>query len=245
VLAAPSLHEPVGQLVTTATTVEWQGVGDYASVVLSLQKPDGEVVTETFGAGRQALLRAETLSDGLYSYELRAVPRATATEGTRVQSGTFTVSNGTIVPRNMRENAAVSRVPLHPTTLTFFASDVSATGGVCGGADCTNAESYGVATIKMKANNTRLKFEDTSTSVGFPTTDWQISANDTFSGGANKLFVEDLASATVPFLIEGGTPNNALYVDSTGRIGFGTANPARDLDISVPLSPTIRMEQSA
>jgi hypothetical protein len=102
-----------------------------------------------------------------------------------------------------------------------------------------------LATAKLKANNTRLKFEDTSTSVGFATTDWQLSANDTFSGGANKFFVEDLTAATVPLLIEGGTPNNALYIDSTGRIGLRTSTPAKDLTISVPIVPTIRMEQSA
>jgi hypothetical protein len=97
----------------------------------------------------------------------------------------------------------------------------------------------------VKANNTRFKFEDTSTSPGFPSTDWQLSANDTFSGGLNKFFVEDLTAATVPLLIEGGTPTNALYLDSTGRIGFGTSTPAKDLTISVPVSATIQMEQNA
>ncbi|MEO8382157.1 MAG: tail fiber domain-containing protein, partial [Acidobacteriota bacterium] len=128
---------------------------------------------------------------------------------------------------------------------TFYTDDVSAQGGVCAGADCTSTESYGLASAKLKENNTRLKFEDTSASAGFATTDWQLSANDTFSGGANKFFVEDLTAATVPLLIEGGTPNNALYLDSTGRIGLRTSTPARDLTISVPVSPIIRMEQSA
>jgi hypothetical protein len=233
VLAAQSVHEPAGQLVTTATTVEWLAAGDPAAIVLSLQLPDGQVRTETFAAGRNPMLRVEGLGDGLYSYELRA---ATARI---LQTGSFTVLNGAIVPMNVREK------PLKPSTETFFASDVSATGGVCGGADCTSAESYGLATIKMKANNTRLKFEDTSSSPGFATTDWQLSANDTFSGGANKLFVEDLAAGTAPFVIEGGSPNNTLYVDSTGRIGLRTSTPARDLTISAPLSPIIRMEQSA
>lgn len=251
-LAAPSVREPIGHFVTTATTVEWQPTGEHAATVLSLQRPDGQVVAGTFAAGRTPLLRVETLSDGLYSYELRTTARATREisrvedgvdpEELLVQSGSFTVLNGAVVPPNARESA---RPALKPSTDTFFADDVSAAGGLCGGSDCTNAESYGFATIKMKENNTRLKFEDTSASAGFATTDWQLSANDTFSGGANKLFVEDLTAVTVPFLIEGGTPNNALYVDSTGRIGLRTSTPARDLTISVPLSPTIRMEQSA
>ncbi|HKS23845.1 MAG TPA: tail fiber domain-containing protein [Thermoanaerobaculia bacterium] len=223
--------------VMTATTVEWQRADAHDAAVLSLQRPDGQVVTETFAAGRNPLLRVETLGDGQYSYELRA------SDGSRLQSGSFTVRSGAVVPPNLRETAV--RPPFKMTTDTFFSDFVSAAGGLCGGADCTSTESMGTATIKGKANNVRLKFEDTSTAAGFPSTDWQISANDTFSGGLNKLFVEDLTAGTVPFLIEGATPTNALYVDSTGRIGMGTSTPAKNLTISDPLSTSIQMEQSA
>jgi len=232
-----SLGAFAAQLVTTATTVEWQRTGAQDAVVLSLQRPDGQVVTRTFAAGGSPMLRVEGFSDGQYAYELRA------SDGSRVQSGVFTVRNGAVVPPNIRENAV--RPPFKTAPETFFPDFVSAAGGLCGGADCTSSEVMGTATIKGKANNVRLKFEDTSTSPGFPSTDWQISANDTFSGGANKLFVEDLTAGTVPFLIEGATPTNALYVDSTGRIGLGTSTPAKNLTISDSLSPTIQMEQSA
>jgi hypothetical protein len=134
---------------------------------------------------------------------------------------------------------------LRPIANPFYADDVSAQGGVCAGFDCTNAESYGFATAKLKENNTRLKFEDTSAPGTFAGSDWQLSANDTFSGGANKFFVEDLTAATVPLLIEGGTPSNTLYLDSTGRVGLRTSTPARDLTIANPISTIIRMEQSA
>ena len=223
--------------VTTATTVEWQRDGARDAVVLSLQKPDGEVVTETFAEGRNPLLRVEGLGDGQYSYELRAA------DGSHVQNGSFTVRSDAVVPPNLRETAV--RPPFKTSTQTYFSDFVSAAGGLCGGFDCTSTELMGTATIKGKANNVRLKFEDTSTSPGFPSTDWQISANDTFSGGLNKLFVEDLTAGTVPFLIEGATPTNALYVDSTGRIGLGTSTPAKNLTISDPLSTSIQMEQSA
>jgi len=236
-VALVPLSAVAAQLVTTATTVEWQSVGARDAVVLFLEKPDGQVVTETFAAGRNPTLRVEGLGDGQYSYELRA------NDGSRVQSGVFTVRNGAVVPPNIRETSV--RPPFKTAPETFFSDFVSAVGGLCGGADCTSTESMGAATIKAKANNVRLKFEDTSTLAGFPSTDWQISANDTFSGGANKLFVEDLTAGTVPFLIKGGTPTNALYVDSTGRIGLGTSTPAKNLTISDSLSPTIQMEQSA
>ncbi len=233
------------RLVTTARAIEWHPTTEPAMTVLSVQRPDGEVITETFAAGRNPMLRLDGLADGLYSYELRVMQ---ADSGPLVQSGSFTVANGAVVPPDAVERVLLPEArPSLPAPNTFFPfpDDVSAQGGVCAGSDCTNAESYGLASAKLKENNTRLKFEDTSTGVGFATTDWQLSANDTFSGGANKFFVEDLTAATVPFLIEGGTPNNTLYVDSNGRVGIRTSTPGRDLTISVPVSPIIRMEQSA
>ena len=225
------------QLVTTATSVEWR-TDARGAAVLFLQKPDGQVVTETFAEGQNPLLRVETLGgDGQYSYELRA------SSGKLVQSGTLTVRSGAIVPPNLRETAV--RPPFKTAPETFFSDFVSAAGGLCGGADCTSTESMGTATIKGKANNVRLKFEDTSTLAGFPSTDWQISANDTFSGGANKLFFEDLTAGTSPFVVMGAAPTNALYVDTTGRVGLGTSTPAKNLTISDALSPAIQMQQSA
>lgn len=209
---------------------------DHTGVVLSVQRPDGEVLTETFSPGSDPVLRVDGLADGTYTWELRG--------GTDVQSGSFTVANGAVVSPDLPEALRAGARPLRPASETFFADDVSAAGGVCAGNDCTNAESYGFASIKMKENNTRIKFEDTS-AAPFATTDWQISANDTTSGGANKLFVEDLTAATVPFLIEGGTPTNTLYVDSNARVGIRTSTPARDLTIANPVSVGIRMEQSA
>jgi hypothetical protein len=240
--AAEAEQRAAARLIATARSIEWHPTMlDAPSTVLSVQRPDGEVITETFGAGRNPLLRLDGLADGMYSYELRVSQTDAAP---LVQSGTFTIANGAVVSPDAIERALTAR-PLKPVANTFFTDDVSAQGGVCAGLDCTSAESYGFASAKLKENNTRLKFEDTSATAGFATTDWQLSANDTFSGGANKFFVEDLTAATVPLLIEGGTPTNALYLDSTGRIGLRTSTPARDLTISVPVSPIIRMEQSA
>jgi hypothetical protein len=239
VFAADAEQRPAARLVATARAIEWQPVSDPAATLLSVQRPDGEVITGMFAAGRNPMLRLDGLADGVYSYELRV---AQADAGPVVESGSFTVANGTIVSRDAVE--ALAMRPTRPAVNTFFSDDVSAQGGVCAGFDCTAAEAYGLATAKLKENNTRLKFEDTS-AAGFPSTDWQLSANDTFSGGVNKFFVEDLTAVTVPLVIEAGTPNNALYLDSTGRIGLRTSTPARDLTIANPISTGIRMEQSA
>ena len=222
--------------LATARGIEWNSPADGAAVVLSVQHPDGQVVTETFAAGRNPMLQLDGLADGVYSYELRFAAE--------VESGTFTIANRTVVPAGLLESAITSRPPARPAANPFYTDDVSAQGGVCAGADCTSTESYGFVSIKMKENNTRLKFEDTSASAGFATTDWQLSANDTFSGGANKFYVEDLTAVTVPLLIEGGTPSNSLYLDSTGRIGMRTSTPVKDLHISTTSSPSLRFEQT-
>ncbi len=238
--AADAEHR-AARVLTTERAIEWQRTAiEPAVTVLSVQRPDGEVVTETFAAGLNPMMRLDGLADGVYSYELRGAQGS-------MQSGSFTVVKGAVVSPDAIETSSTRTIPgssLKPSVETFFASDVAATGGVCAGSDCINGESYGLASAKLKENNTRLKFEDTSVAP-FPTTDWQLSANDTSSGGANKFFVEDLTAVTIPMTIEGATPNNTLYLDSTGRVGIGTTTPARNLTIADPVSTIIRMEQSA
>src|SRR5262245_10568390 len=58
--------------------------------------------------------------------------------------------------------------------------DLIVQGSECVGLDCVNNESFGFETIKLKENNLRILFEDTS--VGsFPTNDWRLIANDSTS----------------------------------------------------------------
>lgn len=233
VLITSAAHARVAQFIATRDAIEWQTLRD-APVVLSVQRPDGEVVTQTFTAGQNPSLRLDGLADGVYAYELRGAAN--------LQSGTFTISGGTIAP-DIPEHLITGR-PLRPATDTFFTGDVSAQGGVCAGFDCTSAESYGFTVIKLKENNLRIRFEDTSTSTGFSASDWEIGTGDTSATSVEKFYVQDVTAGTVPFTIEGNTPNNTLYVDSAGRVGIKTSTPAKDLQIAAPLSPTIRFEQT-
>ena len=107
-----------------------------------------------------------------------------------------------------------------------IADDLIVNGGsLCVGLDCVNGESFGFDTLRLKENNTRIKFDDTSASASFPNNDWQLTANDSANGGLNKFSIDDVTGSKVPFLIEAGAPTNALYVDSSGNIGFGRQNP--------------------
>lgn len=122
--------------------------------------------------------------------------------------------------------------------------DLIVDGSACIGQDCVNGESFGFDTIRLKENNLRIKFQDTSNSGSFPTVDWQLTANDSANGGANKFSIDDIDNGRTPFTIEASAPSNSLYVDDGGRVGFGTATPVVELHSVNGDTPTLRLEQN-
>src|SRR5882757_1859613 len=124
-----------------------------------------------------------------------------------------------------------------------IADDLIVQGSACVGLDCVDGEAFGFDTIRLKENNTRIKFDDTSTSPGFPNNDWQLTANDSASGGLNKFSIENTTVATVPFTIVGPAPTNSLFVDGSGRVGLRTSTPGLDLSIKTGNTPAQRLEQ--
>ncbi len=124
-----------------------------------------------------------------------------------------------------------------------FLDDVIVDGSLCVGIDCVNGESFGFDTIRLKENNLRIKFQDTSTSASFPSNDWQLTANDSANGGANKFSIDDIDGGRTPFTIEAGAPSHSLFVDDGGRIGLGTSTPVVEVHIVDGDTPTLRLEQ--
>lgn len=174
------------------------------------------------------------------------------------QSGTFTVTNGMIVspngteadandavsePRGISSNAVTPRGI--STEDQVIPDDLIVQGSTCTGFDCVNNESFGFDTLRLKENNLRIHFEDTSASAGYPANDWRIVANDSASGGGNFLAFEDSTAARNTFIVEAGAPANALYVDSTGNIGISQSAPGLDLHITASDTPAMRYEQTA
>ncbi|NIM18195.1 MAG: hypothetical protein GTO45_39850 [Candidatus Aminicenantes bacterium] len=121
--------------------------------------------------------------------------------------------------------------------------DLIVDGSACIGFDCVNGESFGFDTLRLKENNLRIKFMDTSSSASFPTNDWQITANDSANGGANKFSIDDIDGGRTPFTIEATAPSHSLYVDDGGRVGFGTSTPVVDVHVKSGNTPTLRLEQ--
>lgn len=122
--------------------------------------------------------------------------------------------------------------------------DLVVQGSGCFGFDCVNNESFGFDTIRLKENNTRIGFNDTSVGA-FPTNDWEIEANSSASGGLSSFSILDITGAKIPFRIEAGAKTSALYVASSGRIGVGTSTPVLDVNIKTSNTPAVRLEQDA
>lgn len=124
-----------------------------------------------------------------------------------------------------------------------FADDVIVDGSLCVGFDCVNGENFGFDTLRLKENNTRLHFDDTSTSGSFPNNDWTLIANDSSNGGGNYFSIEDRTAGRRVFTVEAGAPANSLYVDNRGYVGMGTSNPVLQLHVADGNTPSLRLEQ--
>lgn len=246
--------------------------------------------------------RGEKLPDGQYTYELRLTPNISAetratlkaardkgTSGyeltrelrrrgtlppTLVQSGGFTITNGSVVLPGATEDGRQARAVTepapaqpastgsrinykvqrhHPRFMVFdqvIPDDLIVQGSICAGLDCVNNENFGFDTIRLKENNTRLQFDDTSATAGFATNNWQIRANSSASGGASFLaFVDQGATGnsetgTIVFEVDAGAPANSLRVSSGGNVGIGTATPVLDVHANTTDTPGLRLEQN-
>jgi hypothetical protein len=131
-----------------------------------------------------------------------------------------------------------------PDRAQVFVTDVVVQGSICTGFDCVNGESFGFDTLRLKENNLRIHFQDTSVSASFPTNDWRIVINDTGNGGANFFAIEDSSAGTTPFKVLAGAGNNALYIDQQGDVGLNNSAPVVELHITDGDTPTMRLEQN-
>ncbi len=114
---------------------------------------------------------------------------------------------------------------------------------LCVGTDCVNGESFGFDTVRLKENNLRLHFDDTSSSASFPSNDWRITINDSSNGGDAYFSIDDATAGRQVFRVNAGAPANSLFVDSQGDVGIGVANASTDIHVRSGNTPTLRLEQ--
>jgi hypothetical protein len=172
------------------------------------------------------------------------------------QSRMFRPASGTMALNSFRPNtgAAMSFRRNHAVVNPFFdfviADDLIVQGSACVGLDCVDGENFGFDTIRVKENNDRIQFDDTSTSAGFASNNWQIRANSSASGGGNFLGIVDQGTTgnsetgTIVLEVDAGAPANSLRVASTGKVGLRTATPVLDIHANTTDTPAMRLEQN-
>ncbi len=254
-------------VVASSAAVDLRVALETRAIDLRVAGPDGELFSRTFAAGSVpsfALDREDgsRCADGDYSWEMRPIASTLRTRGEAeagggssesgwVASGSFSIRAGAVVAQDEREGGDASPVTVRSASTPGLApmdqvipDDLIVQGSFCVGFDCVNNESFGFDTIRMKENNTRIKFEDTS--VGsFATNDWQLTANDSPSGGQSKFSIDDVTGSRTPFTVIAGAPTNSLFIDSSGRMGFKTSTPVLDLHVNTSNTPALRLEQNS
>jgi hypothetical protein len=257
-LSAISLSLALPALAATEATVinnelELAGMKAEQSYQLRLNIPGNELKTiilqpaeaMRFTAGDFSL---STFPDGHYKYEL--VPYNAGIKMVRGEdqskaglvssnvhniSGTFTVKNGQTVVDQDEQSGQRDQI---------INDDLIVDGSACIGFDCVNGENFGFDTLRLKENNLRIKFQDTSNSASFPSNDWELTANDSSNGGGNYFGITDATAGRRPFSVEAGAGSHSLFVESTGDVGFGTSNPVVKNHLVDGDTPAVRLEQN-
>ncbi len=201
--------------------------------------PSVNAETRDMAANLREAEAAGRLSTRLFQPLVQAIP---------VRFGSFTVQAGSIADPDLAESTATRSAAVQDaagvtTRDQQINDDLIVTQSLCVGQDCSNGESFGFDTIRTKENNLRIKFQDTSNTASFPSRDWELTANDSSNGGANKFSITDIDGARVPFTLEAGAPSNSLYVDDGGRLGLGSSTPVTQLHMVDGNTPTYRLEQ--
>ncbi len=254
--------KPVAEAIIHSSGINWLPQINYDRLTLTVSKPDKTVFQKIFVPGSSPYIDLYEITgnsstcDGSYTYELTVTPVGSLKKTTPqrdesfsyqwnypqslTQTGYFSVKNGSIITANGIE------APMRPMDVVHN-DDAIITGSLCIGYDCLTdgTESFGSDSLKIKENNIRLFFDDTSSVAGYPANDWRILANDEASGGGNYFAIQDVTEGSVPFKIEAGAKSNSLYVDDAGRIGLGTSTPIYNIDIKYGDSPAVRFYQDS
>ena len=231
---------------------------------LRLVAPDGTISVHDYAAG-QAVELQRPQQAGQYRFELIGLPVLDAEEIAAAKAardhGDTAGGAGDHIRHNggflVDANAGVasgggSEAPVQhrddgqdaprSTRDQVIPDDLVVQGSICAGIDCINNESFGFDILRLKENNSRIGFHDTS--VGeFPARQWEITANDRTAGGLNYLGFTDIATGNRPFWVQADARNNALVVVGN-RVGFGTSTPALDTHYVNSNTPALRLEQT-
>ena len=112
-------------------------------------------------------------------------------------------------------------------------------GKLCVGSDCGSTQGYGTETIRIRNDNPRFRFDDSSATGS--TRDWTLQTND---ADFEFFLIYDNGADTFPFIIDGGAPSRSIQVRSNGNVGIGSSGSATAaLTLTRGDTPSVRFEQ--
>ncbi|QIL74283.1 tail fiber domain-containing protein (plasmid) [Diaphorobacter sp. HDW4B] len=248
----------------TSSHLTWKASAAHGSATLRLVRSDGQWLRDMALPSDSLTLSAQdnALPDGQYTFELTLAP-ALATRRQRAdddngasatanppmgatQSGTATVRDGRFVLPTLEPTNGTAVAKTTPFAKDVVVADDSIVqANMCVGFDCGSGggETFGSDMLRLKENNLRIKFAETRVAPD-PTREWQIIANESNSGGANFLGIDDVTGVLGPIRWMAGAPADSLMVDAQGRLGVRTATPAQAVQMSTADTPAIRLEQN-
>jgi hypothetical protein len=251
----------VATLSVTPAGLVWQPLVDAAGWSLRVVGPDGKFYEREFVAGSQPVFVFKDLPDGLYTYELwgtpLGAPAVVGREGkhenkagqlsaeTIYISGTFIIRDGAAL---LPDPLAVEepQPPAGPSAPEdwVLADDLIVDGNACIGQNCSNGEFFLNEPLKLRWVNQHINFEDSSTTLGWPSNDWAIDVNDDAENGSNYFAIRDVTGAHTPFKIMAGARSNSIYVDSMGNVGIGGI-PYHEFQIDTIYEPSVYLHQTS
>ncbi len=230
---------------------------------LRLSYPDGRTSERVLLSGETFAIDAMSpggqLADGIYQFEAQPITGLRERSGMDAdaeidksidasmpsESGSFRVHQGRIVVAKAEPNHQGDQdFGVRMKDQVISDDLIVNNGSLCVGQDCVNGENFGFDTLRLKENNLRLHFDDTSNSGSFPNNDWTLVANDSANGGANYFAVEDRSAGRRVFEVRAGAPANSLFIDASGRIGIKTSTPVVNIHVAEGNTPALRLEQN-
>ena len=101
--------------------------------------------------------------------------------------------------------------------------DLIVTGSQCVGLGCAEGEEFDFDTLKLKSDNPQIRFEDTSTTAAFPSSDWSMGIADGVTD-TSFFYINDVNTATTVLKLSGS---------ASGGVALGAGAELEDNVVSV------------
>jgi len=109
--------------------------------------------------------------------------------------------------------------------------DLIVNGSQCVGSACTDNEAFNFDTILYKSDDPSVRFQDTSSSASFPTSDWEFGFSDDNSTVIPYFYLKDIDSNANLLVLQSG---------SNGGVAIGANSTLENDSISVGNADTQR-----